>query len=308
MKNIVLLGHTGFVGSNVLLELSNHNVQCFSLSKGYDLRSFEVCKKIAELKPDVLINCAAHVGSLSYVTKHAAAVMNDNLLMLVNIYKAFSQSSTGTLFINPVANCSYPGNLKLYDESKYEDGPMDSSVFAYGSTRRTYTHLAKAYHLSHGMVSINFLTPNIFGPGDSLDPEKCHAVNALISKFVISNKTNSVMEVWGDGSPVREWLYVKDFVRVIVNVINNKSLATLLLNQSVNIAQERGFSIKEIVDYLVSINNSIGVRYLTDMPNGAPIKVMKSSLFKEYFADFEFTPFKIGFQETYEYYLSQHNS
>ena len=136
---------------------------------------------LKDIKPDVIINLSANVGSLNYVARNAADVFDSNLNMLLNLYKGVKELIPKTVIINPVANCSYPGNLDFYSEDKYWDGAVHDSVLSFGSTRRMMIVTSECYKIQYGIRSVNYLVPNLYGPFDSTDPDKAHALNALIS-------------------------------------------------------------------------------------------------------------------------------
>jgi GDP-L-fucose synthase len=114
------------------------------------------------------------------------------------------------------------------------------------------------------------------------------------------------VDIWGTGSPIREWLYAKDFAKVIVKVIRDSSLQNIL-TQPVSIAQNNGISMKELANIInVNFGDKMNLKYLTDMPDGASKKVMANENFREYFGAFEFTDFNVGIKNTIQYYKSQY--
>lgn len=303
---VLLLGASGFVGKNVaelLKEKQGLSLLPLSRSDGLDLTDLGLTKKcFLDTKPDVVINCAAEVGSLNYVTEKAAEIVDANMRMLLNIYLAVSEFSRRCIVMNPVANCAYPGNLDFYSEDKFWDGKIHRSVLSYGSTRRMMTVLSECYKTQYGVRSINFYVPNMYGPYDSPDPNKAHALNALISKVVKAKHENkNQLEVWGSGKVIREWLFVKDFARVVsltIDDINNPAYG-----EPFNIGQNYGLSIKELVDIIISQSGFNGeIIWNRSMPDGAPKKVMDDKKFREKFPDFKFTDFAEGIQGTIKYY------
>ena len=108
---IAILGGSGFVGKNVV-EVLKEGGKAFvttSLSEGVDLRNLDACINFFEkTQPDYIINCAAHVGSLNYVTEQAANVILDNSRMILSMYEAIAKVCPNAIVINPIANCAYP--------------------------------------------------------------------------------------------------------------------------------------------------------------------------------------------------------
>jgi len=205
-----------------------------------------------------------------------------------------------TVIINPVANCAYPGDLNDYEESKFWDGAIHPSVLAYGSTRRMMLAFSESYRRQHGVRSVNLFVPNIYGPYDSTNPNKTHALNALVIKFVKAIKHNQEsVEIWGTGKPIREWLYVKDFARIIKDIVANENY----FSEPINIAQNHGETVRALVDALVNITGYSGeIVYNTQFQDGAAKKVMNDTLFRKKFPEFKFTDITKGIEETIEFY------
>src|SRR5690349_8103996 len=118
MKTLVVGGH-GFVGSNLSATLAKkgHDVVRLSRRDGLDLMDLEsTCEHLARHRPEVVFNCAAHVGSIHYVRKNAATVVRDNVQMALNLYEAVAQTDARIRMVNPLSNCSYPGNADVHHE------------------------------------------------------------------------------------------------------------------------------------------------------------------------------------------------
>src|SRR5262245_6140232 len=306
MKTLVL-GGTGFVGRNVLEVLAEARVACTSASRaeGTDLRNPAAARALLERQqPDVIVNCAAHVGSLNYVTKQAADVVADNTRMILSIYEAVAAICPRALVINPIANCAYPATVNTFEEDHWWDGHLHRSVLSYGSTRRLLWGVAECFQMQHGVRSVHFLVPNMYGPQDSTDPNKAHALSALISKFVKARETGTnQIEIWGSGAAIREWLYAGDFARIVLKVVQNPQM--IGLNEPVNIGQNFGLSVRELVDLIVDATQFKGrVTYDYNMPDGAPRKVMDDRRFQKVFPDFAFTELDKGITATISYYRS----
>lgn len=303
--NIVLLGHTGFVGSNIAELFSEENVSIIpaSLSTGLDLRNTsQTIDFFKKAKPDIIVNCAARVGSLNYVTEHAADVILDNSRMILSMYEAIAKACPKAIVINPIANCAYPAKSDTFIEDEWWNGHLHRSVLAYGSTKRLLWSTGESFSMQHGIRSIYLLTPNMYGPFDSTDPNKAHALNALISKFVKAEKTNQEkLEIWGTGVAIREWLYAKDFAKIVLQIVKDPNMIGLA--EPINIAQNFGLSVRELVDVIRSNFSFKGeITWDSTKPDGAPRKVMDDNKFKKVFPAFTFTPLKKGIESTIKYY------
>ncbi|MDO7874160.1 NAD-dependent epimerase/dehydratase family protein [Hymenobacter sp. ASUV-10] len=304
---IIVFGHTGFAGRNVTDELSRHNVSFVgaSLSTGLDLRDpAATAAFLREHQPTHIINCAAHVGSLNYVTEQAATVVADNSRMILGMYEAVAQECPQVLVINPIANCAYPATADIFREDEWWNGHLHRSVLSYGTSRRLLWAAAECFQLQYGVRSIHLLTPNMYGPYDSTDPNKAHALNALISKFVKAEHTGQAeLPVWGTGVAIREWLYAPDFARLVWDVLQNPDREGL--TQPTNLAQNDGLSVKELVGIIQEKFDYCGkLVWDPSKPDGAPKKVMDDKKFRQVFPAFEFTDFRVGIAETVKYYES----
>jgi GDP-L-fucose synthase len=122
----------------------------------------------------------------------------------------------------------------------------------------------------------------------------------LVIKFVHAVKENlPEIEVWGTGKPIREWLYVKDFAAIMRRVVQTRDFGSDL----VNLAQNRGYTVTELVELLKELTNYKGViAYNTRYQDGSPKKVMDVHVFRQRFPDFAFTSLADGLRETVDYY------
>jgi GDP-L-fucose synthase len=299
---VAVLGGTGFAGRNVrdVLEEAGMTVEAFSRTTGCDLMDLPTTwARLDAFRPDYVVNCAALVGSVNYVTDFAADVVDVNMRIIMNAYKAALQLRE-VIIINPLANCAYPGVMDYYEEQGLWDGPIHPSVLSYGSTRRMMWVLSKCYREQYGVRSVNLIVPNMYGPFDSVNPNKTHALNALVIKFVKAVASGaSEVEVWGTGKPVREWLYVGDFARLVLRVIERGEDSL----DPVNLAQNKGQTVSELVD---AISARVGYQgdivYNTKFQDGSPKKVMDDTYFRQRFPDFDFTPLETGIARTVDYY------
>ena len=306
---ILLLGGTGFVGRNVAECLAAGGLEPVIAARrnGVDLRKLDDAVSCFRVhRPDIVVNCAAHVGSLVYVHEQAADVLDDNLRILINTYRALSLVAPEAVTINPIANCAFPARLNLFREEDLWNGDLHESVKSYGSTRRMMLVLSEAYRYQHGLRSVNLFVPNMYGPYESTDPTKAHALNALVSKAVKAKKEgHSHLEVWGTGVAVREWLYARDFARIVLEVVARRRDEAL--DAPVNVGQNFGLSVRDLVDLVVA---QVGFRgeviWDKSKPDGAAMKTMDDARFRTLFPKFSFTTMQDGIGATIAYYESRY--
>ncbi len=305
MAKILVLGGYGFVGRNVAAALmdAHYDVQVTSRTDGVDLTNYASTENcFNKLQPEVIINCAAHTGSLHYVTRYAADVIRDNVQMSLNLYQAAARACPKVRIINPLSNCSYPGDSAHQSESAWLHGEVHESVFSYGNAKRILYAVAKCYAKQYGIQSVNFLIPNTFGPGDATDPDKTHALNGMIIRMIEAQKRKDTeFEVWGSGNPVREWAYIDD----VVNILKEGVVTKEDLTYPVNLAQNKGFTIKQsagLIAQAVGFNGTLV--FNTRYQDGAPIKILDDKKFRQLFPRFVFFDHKKGIEETVKYYKS----
>ena len=302
MKAIILGGH-GFIGRKVVAVLREKGHDAIPLSRKNDVDMLipeKLNGVLRTLMPDVIFNCAAHVGGIHYVMQHAADVIRENMQMALNLYKAVTLSCPHTHVVNPLSNCSYPGDAQIHYEPDWWKGEPHHSVFAYATAKRFVYSLARCYFSQHGIRTSNFLVPNAFGVGDHVNPHRTHAISGLIVRMLEAHrKQQPVFEVWGTGTPVREWGYIDDIAEILTRAVN---LHEDLL-YPVNIAQGKGYSIRESAE---AIQRAIGYRgqisFNTAFEDGAPAKVLDERRFRSLFPGYSFTPHAEAIQRTVEYY------
>ena len=304
MKILVLGGH-GFVGRNFLKSMKNRSHEVIPLSRrdGLDLTDYDLTKQyFQDIKPDVIVNLAAHGGSLHYVTKYAADVIDDNIQMTLNIYRAVKQICPKVRIINPLSNCSYPGDSEIQKEENWWSGEVHPSVFSYGNYKRFLYVISKCYNMQYNIDSVNILVPNTFGPGDSTDPNKTHALNGMIIRMIKAKRNNdNKFEIWGTGNPIREWGYIKDMVNILIKGIEIKKPVIY----PINIGQNKGYSIRESAKLIAEAVGFQGeLVFNTQYQDGAPVKILDDKKFRAVFNDYEFYDHRTGIKETVSYYKS----
>ncbi len=300
---IVVAGGYGFVGANLvkLLGKKGHKAIALSRRDGFDLTNIDlVVEFLAKHRPQVIYNCAAHVGSVHYVMKNAGQVLSDNLRMAVNLYRAVATTDPSIRVVNPLSNCSYPGDANIHYEPDWLKGEPHHSVYAYAHSKRSIYILARCHAEQFGVRSVNFLVPNTFGVGDHVDTNRTHALSGMICRMIAAERAGETrFEVWGSGRPVREWAFIDDITEIMSKAVEmNDGLL-----DPVNIAQNSGVSIRESA---YAIAAAIGYRgeiwFNTNYEDGAPIKVLDDRRFRSIFPDYRFIDHSEAIRRTVTYY------
>ena len=302
MKFLVL-GDTGFVGQNLVKYLSQLGHEASGLStKTCDLRVYDnVVGALKTLGPlDAIFNCAANVGSVHYVTKYAADVIADNIEISVNLYRAVREVHSNAVIVNPLSNCCYADGAEIQYEENWLKGEVHQSVFSFGNFKRVLYYISKCYNMQYGINTINLMFPGIYGPGDSTDPNKVHALNGMIIRMLKAVNSNAPeFEIWGTGKPVREWIYINDVCQIMLNSLNLKNDTI----EPLNIAQGTGFTIAETAKCIAaSIGYNGALVFNTAYQDGAPKKILGNKRFVNRFKGYEFYDHQGGIDKTVGYY------
>lgn len=301
-KKILLTGGAGFLGIHLQEELMKRDVSKENItvprSKNYDLRFRENCKKVVK-NQDVVIHLAANVGGIGYNREHPGDLFYDNIMMCTNLMEEARKAGVekytaiGTI-------CAYPKHtpVPFKEEDLWEGYPEETNA-PYGLAKKMQLVQSQAYRDQYGFNSIFLLPVNLYGPGDNFDPESSHVIPALIKKIYDAKENNEEsIAAWGTGKPTREFFYVKDAARGIIE-------ATKKYNKSepVNLGSGNEISIKELLNLLVDLMDFDGeIEWDTSKPDGQPRRKLDVSKAKKEFGFEAKTDFKKGLRETIQWY------
>ena len=275
---ILVVGSGGFLGSHVTEKLQNNeNYDVLKIvGKGQvDITNFDDLKLYLDSNnPEIVINCAAFVGGISYGFKYPAQMLFLNSSMAINLYKACYENGVKRL-INPISNCAYPGDIATYKEEAFFTGPPDESVYNYGISKRLYVQLGKSFSEEYNFSSANVVVSNMYGPNDHFDEERSHALGAIIKKVYEAKKNNfDEVLLWGTGRPIREWLYVEDGADALINSIQLNSG-----HHFFNVGVKKGISVLELAEIIKEELDWTGKFVLdTSMPDGVLEKKVDGTL------------------------------
>lgn len=303
-KLVLVTGGAGFLGSQVVSYLTNYGVDPEKIiiprSKEYDLRIWENCVKLVT-GVDIVIHLAAKVGGIGYNRNHPGELFYDNAIMGVQIMEAARLAGVKK-FVAIGTVCAYPKftPVPFHEEDIWNGYPEETNA-PYGLAKKMMLVQAQAYRAQYGFNAIFLLPVNLYGPGDNFNPESSHVIPALIKKFVDAKKNGEKqVVVWGTGSASREFLYVKDAARGIVE-------ATLKYNgdEPINIGAAKEISIKNLVEIIRNITEYKGeIVWDIEKPDGQPRRCLDTSRAKNLFGFEAVTPFEEGLKETIEWYIS----
>lgn len=302
-KKILVTGGAGFLGhyliERLLKEGADKNNIFIPRSKEYDLRIESVCNKITK-GVDVVIHAAGNVGGIGKNQKIPATLLYDNLLMGIHLIHAASKANVSKIVVIGTI-CSYPKYTPVpFKEEDLWMGYPEETNAPYGLAKKLLLVAIQSYQKQYGLNGIYLLLVNLYGPRDNFDLETSHVIPAIIRKIDKAKRDNKkYVEVWGDGTPTREFLYVEDATRAIV-------LATKEYSKSepVNIGSGEEISIKDLVNLIARYMKFKGeIVWDTTKPNGQPRRLLDVS---KAFKEFKFRakiPFSIGILQTINWYL-----
>ena len=272
-----MAGHRGMVGSAIVRELIKLGYENLVLktSSELDLRSQAAVHAFyEEERPDYVFVAAAKVGGILANNTYRAEFLYDNLQIQNNlIHGAYVSGVTKLLFLG--SSCIYP---KLAPQPLKEEyllsGYLEPTNEPYAIAKITGIKMCEAYRDQYGCNFISAMPTNMYGPNDNYHPENSHVLPALIRKFheAKASHTESVT-VWGDGSPLREFLYADDLASALVHLMlhyNEKEFVNVGYGSDISIA-DLAATVAKVVGFEGAIE------YDSSKPNGTPRKLMDSS-------------------------------
>jgi len=296
---ILVTGGTGMVGEELKLIMPE---AVYISSKDYDLtKESEVKKMFKEHNPSHVVHLAAKVGSLHDNIKNRVTYFDDNALINTFVLREAYKAGVKR-FIGVLSTCIYPNEVKNYpiNEEDLHNGAPHEDLHSYAYAKRCLAVQIEAYNLQF-KTKYNYLIPcNMYGEHCKAHMGRSHYVNALISKIIEAKKEGqSEITLFGDGTPLRQFMHSKDFARVIKLCIEND------VTESFNVATEENYSVHKIAE--IGLNacdaESLKIEYDKTKPNGQHRKDVSIKKFRKHFSDFEFTPLKEGIKQVYDHLL-----
>ena len=219
-KRVVVTGGSGFLGRFVVENLHSRGCRDAFVprSKDYDLRdSHAIARMYKNTEPDMVIHLAAVVGGIGANRNHPGTFFYDNLMMGVQLME-YARRFDVPKFVGIGTVCAYPKSTPVpFRESELWSGYPEETNAPYGLAKKMLLVQAQAYRDEFDYNAIHLLPVNLYGPGDNFDEGSSHVIPALIRKFIEAREQNlDHVDVWGDGTPTREFLYVEDAARGIV--------------------------------------------------------------------------------------------
>ena len=302
MKKVLLTGGSGFLGRHVAEAARQRGCEVFAPSRRQlDLESADAASACmdellkAHSTVDVIVHAAAYCGGIAINQAEPAAMLCKNCRMGLNVFELARRYHVPKVLAVGSA-CAYPGSGQgdLREES-FRDGPPHESVEAYGFAKRLLLAAQRAYHAQHGIESNHLVLASLFGPHDAFDEYRSHVVAAMIRKFTAG--ADKVV-LWGDGSAVREFLYVEDAAEAIVRAIDlDHDLVPL------NVGTGVGTSTRALAELIAKLTGFAGrIEWDATRPAGTSRKVLDVTRMRQRLGWSPQWPLERRLAETIEWY------
>jgi len=276
-RRVFVAGHRGMVGSAVVRRLAAENCDVLTAPRdALDLIDQRAVREwMARERPDVVIVAAARVGGILANASAPADFLYDNLMIEANLIEAaFRQQVAKLLFLG--SSCIYP---KFAPQPIPEDalltGPLEPTNEWYAIAKIAGIKLCQAYRRQHGADFISAMPTNLYGPGDNFDLASSHVLPALIRKAHEAKRAGaSALEIWGTGTPRREFLHVDDLADACIFLLRHWSG-----DSHVNVGSGTDIAIRDLAELVMKVVGLTG-KVVTDpsRPDGTPRKLMDSGL------------------------------
>ncbi|HJO34115.1 MAG TPA: GDP-L-fucose synthase [Anaerolineales bacterium] len=304
-KRVCVTGGAGFLGSTIVEKLRQRGCAYVAIprSREFDLRTLDAVQRLyEEMRPDMVIHLAAIVGGIGANSTRPAEFFYDNLLMGTQLMHEAWRGGVDK-FVGIGTACAYPKFTPVpFHEDELWNGYPEETNAPYGLAKKMLLVQSQAYRQQYGFNSIYLLPVNMYGPGDSFDPQRSHVIPALIKKCTDARRSGAEeVTVWGDGSPTREFLYVKDAAEGILLAAEHHDSS-----EPVNIGSGFETPIRELAEMIARLTGFEGnLVWDSTKPNGQPRRRLDTSRAIECFGFRAHTGFEEGLRRTVEWYLAR---
>ena len=303
-SKIYVAGHRGMVGSAIVRELQRQGYDNIIVRTHAELdlcRQEQVEKFFDEAKPEYVFLAAAKVGGIMANQNALADFMYDNMMIAMNvIHSAWQNGCKKVEFLG--SSCIYPRLApQPMPESCLLTSELEKTNEAYALAKISGLKYCEYLNRQYGTDYISVMPTNLYGPNDNYHPERSHVLPAFIRRFHEA-KVAGVKEVtcWGDGSPLREFLYVDDLASLCVFLMNHYSG-----NETVNAGTGKELTIKQLAELVARIVGYEGnIKWDATKPNGTPRKLLDVSKAKQLGWTYK-TELEDGIRMAYEDYLTK---
>ncbi len=305
-KRVWVAGHRGMVGAAIVRRLAHEDCEILTVGRDtVDLRrQVETEDWMAEARPDAVFLAAATVGGILANDSRPAEFIYDNLAIETNVIEAARRTGLKKLLLLG-SSCIYP---RLAEQPMAENalltGALEPTNQWYALAKIAGIKICQAYRRQYGLDFISAMPTNLYGPGDNFELESSHVVPALLRKTheAKASGANSI-EIWGSGTPRREFLYVDDCADALVHLMKVYSG-----EMHINIGIGSDLTIRELAESIAKVVGFTGsFHYDTRKPDGTPRKLLDVSRLTALGWRAE-TDLEAGLKRTYDWYVTNISS
>ena len=274
-KRVWVAGHRGMVGSALVKALQAEGCEVLTADRAsLDLMNQQAVRDwVKRERPQAMFLAAAKVGGILANASYPADFLYDNLMIEANIIEACFRNNIEKLcFLG--SSCIYPKfATQPITEDQLLTGPLEPTNEWYAIAKIAGIKLAQAYRAQHGADYISAMPTNLYGPGDNFNLQTSHVMPALIRKAHEAKITGAAtLEIWGSGTPRREFLHVDDCAAACVYLMRHYSG-----DEHVNVGSGSDVTILELAEMVCSVVGFEGeIVRDTSKPDGTPRKLMSA--------------------------------
>lgn len=309
MKSVLVTGANGMVGRAVVKELVKYNYYtCIPV----DLPDIDLCKTedvwhmYKNYRPNYVIHLAAKVGGVKGNMDYLADFYTENIMMNANVLHGAHLYGVEKV-VSLLSTCVYPDKVNYpLTEDQIHNGPPHPSNYAYAYAKRMLDVQSQAYRDQFGTNFVTAIPNNLYGNFDNFDLNNSHVIPAMIRKIYEAKMNNTNVELWGDGSPLREFTHVSDLANILLFILDMYNE-----REPINVGNTEEHSIKEIAEMIAEFLDFDGIiNWNTSMPAGQFRKPSSNQKFKGFIADhhlkFNYMPLEKGLKETCEWFVKNY--
>lgn len=306
-SKIYIAGHRGLVGGALVrrLQAEGYLNLVTRSSAELDLRDQAAVRAFFhEERPEYVFLAAAKVGGILANSTYPAQFLYDNLMIAANVIHSAHETGVRKL-LNLGSSCIYP---RLAPQPLREEylltGPLEETNRAYAVAKIAAIELCDHYRTQYGDDFISAMPTNLYGPGDNFDLKGSHVLPALMRKMAEAQERRlPTVEVWGSGTPLREFLYVDDLADACLFLMNNVSEPG-----PINVGTGEDLTIRELAETIADVVGYQGqLAFDASKPDGTPRKLMDVSRLAS-LGWRASTGLREGVIRTYEWYLAQRDA
>jgi len=304
-RRLLLTGGHGFLGGAIRAELERRGANALVAPSHAELDLLDpaaIARYLAEHRPQLVIHAAAVVGGIGANRTSPGRFFYENALMGIQLIEAARVAGVEK-FVCIGTVCAYPKHTPVpFHEADLWNGYPEETNAPYGLAKKMLLVQLQAYRAEYGFRGIFLLPANLYGPRDDFDPQTSHVIPAMIRKFVeAQERGDASVELWGDGTPTREFLYVDDAAEGIVRAAETYDDA-----EPVNLGTGEEVSIAALAQLLKDATHFDGeIRWDPSRPNGQPRRQIDTSRAAAAFGFRAKTRFADGIEKTLAWYLSE---